>query len=92
MSRPARIRIDLDALRHNYRSMRAIHGGRALAVLKADAHGHGAIACAWALATCADGFAVALGDEAAALRAAGVRALLPMLEGVFSPASAARSA
>ena len=58
----------------------------ALAVLKADAYGHGAIACARALAACADGFAVAFGDEAAALRAVGVRAPLLVLEGVFSPA------
>jgi alanine racemase len=86
MSRPARIRIDLHALRYNYKLLRQAHGGRALAVLKADAYGHVAIACARALAACADGFAVAFGDEAAALRAAGVRAPLLVLEGVFSPA------
>jgi alanine racemase len=85
MSRPARITIDVDALRHNHRVIRRLHGGRVLAVLKANAYGHGAVACARALAE-ADGFAVAFGDEATALRAAGVRAPLLVLEGVFSVA------
>ena len=83
MTRPARLTIDADALRHNHRVLRGMHGGRVLAVLKANAYGHGAVACARALAE-ADGFAVAFGDEATALRAAGVRAPLLVLEGVFS--------
>lgn len=85
MSRPARITIDVEALRHNHRVLRRLHGGRILAVLKANAYGHGAVACARALGD-ADGFAVAFGDEATALRAAGVRAPLLVLEGVFSVA------
>jgi alanine racemase len=85
MSRPARITIDLDALRDNHRVLRRLHGGRVLAVLKANAYGHGAEACARALSE-AEGFAVAFGDEAMALRAAGVRAPLLVLEGVFSVA------
>jgi alanine racemase len=85
MTRPARITIDVDALRHNYRALRRLHGGRLLAVLKANAYGHGAVACARALAE-ADGFAVAFGDEATSLRATGVRAPLLVLEGVFSVA------
>lgn len=85
MTRPARITIDADALRHNLGMLRRLHGGRVLAVLKANAYGHGAVACARALAE-ADGFAVAFGDEAAALRAAGVNARLLVLEGVFSVA------
>ena len=47
--RPARALIDLQALRHNYRQARALGGGRALAVVKADAYGPGAIRCAQAL-------------------------------------------
>jgi alanine racemase len=86
MSRPARICIDLQALRHNYRTLRATHGQRMLAVLKADAYGHGAVACAQALAGSVDGFAVAFGDEASGLRAAGVNSPLLVLEGVFTPA------
>ena len=86
MSRPARIGIDLQALQHNYRTLRAAHGQRMLAVLKADAYGHGAAACAQALSSSADGFAVAFGDEASALRAAGIDAPLLVLEGVFTAA------
>lgn len=81
--RPARALIDLDALRHNYQLARARHGGRALAVVKANAYGHGAVACARALATEADGFAVAFLEEALELRAAGIEQPILLLEGVF---------
>ncbi|MDR2031181.1 MAG: alanine racemase [Azoarcus sp.] len=84
--RPSRALIDLDALRHNYRLARRRHGGRAFAVVKANAYGHGAIACARALADEADGYAVAVIDEALALRAAGIRAPILLLEGVFDAA------
>lgn len=84
MNRPARALIDLCALRHNHALARRHHGGRVLAVLKANAYGHGAVRCAHALADDADGFAVAFLDEALALRAAGIRAPMLVLEGVFS--------
>lgn len=83
MSRPALARIDLGALRHNYRLARGLHGGRALAVLKANAYGHGAVACAKALEGLADGFAVAFLAEALELRQAGIAAPILILEGVF---------
>ncbi|WP_373565728.1 alanine racemase, partial [Klebsiella pneumoniae] len=41
--RPARALIDLQALRHNYRLARELTGAKALAVIKADAYGHGAV-------------------------------------------------
>ena len=53
-------------------------------MLKADAYGHGGVACARALADCADGYAVAVGCEASALRAAGIATPLLVLEGVFT--------
>jgi len=81
--RPSLVRIDLNALRHNYRLAQRRHGGRALAVLKANAYGHGAAACAQALAQHADGFAVALLQEAVELRQAGIAAPILLLEGVF---------
>ena len=56
MSRPARIEIDLAALRHNHRLLRRVHGRRVLAVLKADAYGHGAERCANAPASEAIGY------------------------------------
>lgn len=85
MSRPARARIDLAALRHNYALARDTHGGRALAVIKANAYGHGAVPCAHALQGLADGFAVAFLGEAIALREAGITAPILVLEGAFDP-------
>lgn len=85
MSRPAIARIDLAALRHNYRLARSRHGGRALAVIKANAYGHGAVACARALAGEADAFAVAIVEEALALREAGITQPILVLEGAFGP-------
>lgn len=82
--RPARALIDLDALRHNYQLARELGGARALAVVKADAYGHGALRCARALADLADGFAVACIEEALELRAAGIRAPILLLEGFFA--------
>lgn len=81
--RPARALIDLDALRHNYQLARQLGGGRALAVVKADAYGHGAVRCAAALEGQADGFAVACIEEAMTLREAGIRAPILLLEGFF---------
>ena len=85
MSRPAIARIDLSALRHNYHLARQRHGGRALAVIKANAYGHGAILCARALADTADAFAVAIVEEALELRDAGIRQPILVLEGAFGP-------
>lgn len=84
--RPARALIDLEALRHNYRLARRLGGGRALAVVKADAYGHGAVACARALEGEADGFAVAAIEEALELREAGIEAPILLLEGFFEAA------
>ncbi len=83
--RPTHIRIDLTRLRHNFSIARQHHGGRLLAVVKADAYGHGAIACAHALADVADGFAVATLEEGLALRQAGIALPIVLLEGCFSP-------
>ena len=81
--RPARALIDLQALRHNYQLAREVTGAKALAVIKADAYGHGAVRCAQALEADADGFAVACIEEALELRAAGIRAPILLLEGFF---------
>lgn len=81
--RPARALIDLQALRHNYQLARELSGARTLAVVKADAYGHGAVRCAQALEDQADGFAVACIEEALTLREAGIRAPILLLEGFF---------
>jgi alanine racemase len=81
--RPARALIDLQALRHNYQLARETTGAKALAVIKADAYGHGAVRVAQALEAEADGFAVACIEEALELREAGIRAPILLLEGFF---------
>jgi len=76
--------IDTAALRHNLSRVREIApGSHILAVLKANAYGHGMLAVASALAD-ADGFAVARIDEAVTLRAAGLPHRIVLLEGVQS--------
>jgi len=81
--RPARALIDFQALRHNYQLAREVTGAKALAVIKADAYGHGAVRCAEALQDGADGFAVACIEEALELRAGGIRGPVLLLEGFF---------
>lgn len=87
--RPLIASIRLDHFRHNYLLARQQHGGRALAVVKANAYGHGAVRCAQAVADVADGFAVACLEEALELRAAGIRQPVLLLEGVFEMAELA---
>jgi len=68
MQAPTTLSIDLDALRHNLGEVqRCAPDSRVLAMLKADAYGHGLIESASALDK-ADAFAVARIDEAIALR------------------------
>ncbi len=86
MGRPAIATINLDALRNNYRIVQQLSGnGQVMAVVKADAYGHGATACATALADIASGFAVAFIEEALELRAAGIKQPILLLEGFFDP-------
>jgi alanine racemase len=86
MSRPAVAHIRLDAFRHNYRVAKKLHGGKSLAVIKANAYGHGAVQCAQAIANEADGFAVACLEEALQLRQAGIKNPILLLEGFFEAA------
>lgn len=81
--RPAYAHIDLAALRHNYQLAKQFSPNRALAVVKADAYGHGAVQCAQALADSADGFAVACLEEALELRSVGIKQPILLLEGFF---------
>ena len=83
MTRPSKATIDLTALRANYLWGRSQQTGKAFAVVKANAYGHGAVACAKALADIADGFAVAFCAEALELRNAGITNPILILEGCF---------
>jgi alanine racemase len=76
--------IDGAALRHNLAVVRNLApASRVIAVVKANAYGHGLIQTARAL-TGADAFGVARLDEGLALRAAGITNEIVLLEGVFS--------
>jgi alanine racemase len=75
--------IDSAALRANLQTVRRIApSSRVLAIVKANAYGHGIVPTALALAD-ADGFGVARLEEGLALRSAGVQAEIALLEGVF---------
>ncbi|HVN46793.1 MAG TPA: alanine racemase [Steroidobacteraceae bacterium] len=91
MSPLIRAIIDSHALRHNLRVIRARAGGaRIIAVVKANAYGHGLAGTALALDE-ADALAVARLEEGLALRAAGIGRRIVLLEGVFSLAELAEA-
>ncbi|MDH4312835.1 MAG: alanine racemase [Gammaproteobacteria bacterium] len=84
--------VDTAALRQNLRQARRVApGSRVMAVIKANAYGHGLVPAAKALVE-ADGFAVARFGEALALRAAGLTNRILLLEGVFSAEQLAAAA
>jgi alanine racemase len=78
--------VDTGALRHNLQVVRQwAPRSRVMAVIKANAYGHGLVAVARALES-ADAFAVARVDEGLTLRQAGVHTRTILLEGVFDTA------
>jgi alanine racemase len=78
--------VDPGALRHNLGIVRqCAPQSRVMAVIKANAYGHGLVAVARALES-ADAFAVARVDEGLILHAAGIHAPTVLLEGVFDRA------
>ena len=87
MSRPTFAIIDTQAFIANYRHAKSLAPrSRAVAVIKANGYGHGAIQLAQALGDEADAFGVACCEEAGELREAGIRQPIVLLEGVFDPA------
>lgn len=85
VARPIRARFDAAALRHNLAVARS-HAGtaRLWSVVKANAYGHGLERTVAALADVADGFALIELESALALRDAGLRQPILMLEGCYS--------
>ena len=82
--------IDLDAIRHNVGVMRAClpRGVDFLAVVKADAYGHGALQVARAaLEAGANMLAVAIPEEGVQLRQAGIEAPILVLGGIDEEAA-----
>ena len=83
MSRPLTATIDLDALRHNLAvARRHAPRSRTLAVIKADAYGHGLLRAARALRD-TDGYALVELEGALRLREAGFLHRIVLLEGFF---------
>ena len=84
MARPSQALINLEALRHNADLARTLApGARVMAVVKANAYGHGAATIATALEGQVDAMAVACIEEALALRDACISTPVLLLEGVF---------
>ncbi|MBE9560462.1 MAG: alanine racemase, partial [Proteobacteria bacterium] len=82
-TRHNRVIIDLDAIRLNYQYLKSTAAySKVIAVIKADAYGHGAIEVASALPE-ADAFAVATVLEAMPLREAGIKQKIIVLGGVI---------
>jgi alanine racemase len=88
MSRPARALLDADALRRNLQCVRehAPHS-QVMAIVKANAYGHGLEWAARSLADAADAFGVASVEEGVRLRRVASLARHPicLLEGFFTP-------
>lgn len=83
MTRAARATVDTAALQHNLRVARRLAPrARVMAVIKANAYGHGLVGTARALRD-ADALAVARIEEAVALREAGLEQRIVLLEGAF---------
>jgi len=83
MSRPIHANIDLSALTNNLRVARRSASSRIMAAIKANAYGHGLLRVAGALNE-AEGFAMLDVRDAVALREAGFRQSLLLLEGFFA--------
>ena len=90
MLNTASVQIDLNAMRENLAVVRSLcPDSRILAMVKADAYGHGIVPVAKALAA-ADGLAVAHLNEALLLRAAGITQRLLLLATLLDEAELAR--
>jgi alanine racemase len=93
MSRPTYALVDTHAFVANYRHAKSLAPqSKGLAVVKANAYGHGAVPLARALAPEADAFAVACSEEAMELRESGIRNPIVLMEGVFEPPELAGAA
>lgn len=79
----ARKEIDLNALRHNFATVKQhCPGNKMIAVVKGNAYGHDSVLVAQTLSG-ADAFAVARIEEALTLRQAGIHQPIVLLEGCF---------
>ena len=88
--RPTRAEVDLHAIAHNLGVVRQLAPtAKVLAVIKADAYGHGVVPVAARLQQeGVDGFGVALAEEGLELREAGIDRAILVLNGVHGGAHA----
>jgi alanine racemase len=83
MTRPVRAHINLQALQHNFSRVRqSAPDSKIMAIIKANAYGHGLVRVAQALPD-ADAFGVSCLEEAVTLREAGFDRRIVLLEGLF---------
>ena len=88
MYRKTEAHINLDAIRANLAVAGSLApGSQSVAVIKADAYGHGMLRVAAALQDLAPAFAVATIDEALELRESGMRHAILVLQGATSAAA-----
>ena len=84
MTRPTEALLSSEHLRHNVQWIRSkIGSSKIIAMVKANAYGHGIRSVSRHIAECVDMFGVASMDEAAALRSIGIRTPIMLAEGVF---------
>lgn len=86
--RPTRAIIHLDHLRHNVKTLQALLpvGQEMMAIVKANAYGHGAVMVARAIETCGvKKLGVATFEEGQELRSQGIRNEIYVLDGIMGP-------
>ncbi len=85
MTRPSKIVIDIEALKHNFLRIKELAPhSKVMAIIKADAYGHGIVRVAKTLSN-ADAFGVACLEEAEQLRASSIKTPIILLEGPYKP-------
>ncbi|MCX5895450.1 MAG: alanine racemase, partial [Proteobacteria bacterium] len=87
MNRPTVAEIDLAALRHNVSRINRLstNPSKMLAIVKANAYGHGAVNISRELVNCGtDYLGVAICEEAAELRHAGLQVPIMVMGGIYS--------
>lgn len=93
MSRQTQAIIHADAVLQNFRTLSSMaKHSQSMAVIKADAYGHGAINVARILQHVSPRFAVAIIEEAVALREAGITVPIVVLEGAHQAKECAMAA
>ena len=85
MSRPAQILVDLTAIKANCKLAQSLAPhSNTVAVVKADAYGHGAVEVAKTIESQVEMLTVSCLEEAIALREGGINKPILLLEGCFS--------